>query len=374
MRRGAQSCALGVLLAGCSVPPCHGGAGVTPLPGRGNELPVATTPSENAVPPPIEPATWAALEDALKARRAPKRNAVAYVPQTDAEEQAYRAWIRAAARAAEAGSEPPARAPEGFVLEQALPVGEPRDGGSAAPLGGERKDAAGSSASAIWLLAEHPDRRRGAAALLLRVGEAAPLIVEAPHTFHDMGTLPIAVAVFEVQRARALIINTVHRTTSLDAAGSPAAPIGEGESENEADGAAVASDFAHAARSSLLAAHDELLAVFPKAPAVQLHGFADRNAPDVQVIVSAAGTLADTAEPARALAAIGGLGKVRRYPEEIQALGGTTNVAAKRSRAAGAAFLHFEIARTTRDELVRDIEKRGRFAAAVTTPTPAKAR
>ncbi len=38
-----------------------------------------------------------------------------------------------------------------------------------------------------------------------------PLIVEAPHTFFDRGTLPVALAIFEAQRARALILNTSHR-------------------------------------------------------------------------------------------------------------------------------------------------------------------
>ncbi len=55
----------------------------------------------------------------------------------------------------------------------------------------------------------HAPRR--AAAVVLRVGAAVPLIVEAPHTFFDQGTLPVALAIFEAQRARALIVNTSHR-------------------------------------------------------------------------------------------------------------------------------------------------------------------
>jgi hypothetical protein len=285
---------------------------------------------------------------------------------TDAEEQAYREWVRAVARAAEAGGEPPAIAPDGFVFERVFPIEKSPHGATGGP-GSARSP---GSAGEVWLRAEHPDRRRGAAAILLRSGKARPLLVEAPHTFYDIGTLPLAVAVFEVQRARALIINTVHRKTSIEMASPPAGSAARprpaaGDDDDEPQDAAIASDFAHAPRSSFLSAHEELLGVFSRALALQLHGFADRSAPGVQVIVSAAGTATDTTEAAAALAALVGRDGVRRYPEEIKTLGGTTNVAAKSSRAAGAPFLHLEIARTLRDDLSHDLQKRGRFALAV---------
>lgn len=361
MRRAA-SCILVALLAGCSAP-CTSGAGVTPGAARSSAPPASAKPLDEA--PPFEPERWSVLEDTLNARRTPKRNIIPYVALTDAEDQAYREWVRAAARAAEAGAEPPTVAPDGFVFERIFTITTAAPG-SAGGAG---------SAGEVWLLAEHSDRRRGAAAILLRSGKARPLLVEAPHTFYDIGTLPLAVAVFEVQRARALIINTVHRKTSIEMAGGAAGGAARprppaGDDGDEPGDVSMASDFAHAPRSSFLSAHEELLGVFARALALQLHGFADRSAPGVQIIVSAAGTAADTTEPATALAALVGRDGVRRYPEQIHTLGGTTNVAARSSRAAGAPFLHFELARTLRDDLSHDLQKRGRFAVAVTRDLP----
>ncbi|MCC6556180.1 MAG: hypothetical protein IT372_24735, partial [Polyangiaceae bacterium] len=126
-------------------------------------------------------------EERVLARLEPRRKGgrtLQVVPPDEAEERVHEAWILAAARAARRGGSPPA-APPGFKIA-VIP---------------------GQSA---WLLSEGPERR-GAGALVLRVGEAAPVLVEAPHTFFDQGTLQMAASTYAAQRARALLINTAHR-------------------------------------------------------------------------------------------------------------------------------------------------------------------
>src|SRR5262249_40517025 len=150
---------------------------------------------------------------------------VPYVAPSSAEAAAYGAWVRAAVDAAKQGGRAP-EPPDGFALEH---------------VGGE---------STLWVLEERADRRRGAGAGVLRVGEASGFIVEAPHTFFDMGTLPVAVDAFDVGRARALVVNTVHRYRYRPA--EREAETGEGSEAPEV----VESDVAHAPVSFFLAAHE----------------------------------------------------------------------------------------------------------------------
>ncbi|MGK3992954.1 hypothetical protein [Sorangium sp. So ce1024] len=307
-------------------------------------------------------------------------------PPDDAVDATYVAWVAAAGLAAR-NQQPPPAPPPGFAL-RAIPG---RD---------------------LWVLSEEvkdKERRRGAAAVVLRTGAAAPLLVEAPHTFFDRGTLPIALAVFEVQRARALLINTSHRYGGRpkpgDAAGDDEGAEEGGGEGGEGAGGAVAegettggggpgaggrghggsggaraeesraararlaaslafADVAHAERSFFLSAHRALLQSFPGIPAVQLHGFQDSSAPDAAAIVSAVGPGADLERLLAPLRAAVSDGKVLAYPADINKLGGATNVQARWSRQMGAPFYHVELSRTLRDKLIEDAELRRRFAAA----------
>ncbi|WP_437331573.1 hypothetical protein [Sorangium sp. So ce394] len=313
-------------------------------------------------------------------------------PPNDAEEAAYIMWIAAAGVAAQSRQPPPA-APPGFAL-RAVPG---RD---------------------LWVLSEDDSRRRGAAAVVLRTGAAAPLIVEAPHTFFDQGTLPIALAIFEAQRARALIVNTSHRygggpkpsnavgddegegtggasadeaaaetqatgdgarTAGSGRAGSGVTGAGGGDGVQGAGGGArgdivaargrpaatlAFADVAHAERSFFLSAHRALLQSFPGVPAVQLHGFQDSSAPDAAAIASAVGHGANLERLLAPLRAVVSDGKVLAYPADIKKLGGATNVQARWSRQMGAPFYHLELSRALRDKLLTDEDLRRRFAAA----------
>ncbi|WP_437669070.1 hypothetical protein [Sorangium sp. So ce131] len=389
-------------IAGCSQGVCRcpeSVPGVAPGTGTGTG-PAAVAPEAGAAgtaQPGAEAGTGEqeALDEQIKPLRRGGRRLVAEPPD-DAEEAAYGAWVTAAARAAQ-GRQPPPAAPAGFALR----VVPGRD---------------------LWVLSEDGSRRRGAAAVVLRAGAAAPLIVEAPHTFFDRGTLPIALALFEAQRARALIVNTSHRygggprpgdagpddegaesgSGSADeegagggaqgaggaaqggagatqgAGGGRRGAAGGGERDSGRGGArdddlaarartaaALAfADVAHAERSFFLSAHRALLQSFPGAPAVQLHGFQDSSAPDAAAVVSAVGPGADLDRLLGPLRAAVGDGKVLPYPAEIKKLGGSTNVQARWSRQVGAPFYHVELSRTLRDKLVEDAELRRRFAGA----------
>jgi hypothetical protein len=283
--------------------------------------------------PPAPPSDGApALAERLEALRKGGRHNVEYVPPGRDEEKEYGQWLLAVARAAIAGETPTAAPPPGFVLERVHD---------------------------LWLLAEAPDRRRGAGAVAVRIGAAAPVLVEAPHTFFDMGTLPVALAAFDAGRCRALLVNTVYRYASGE-------PVG-----GDDDGAVhAASDVAHAPSSFFLAAHRALLGLEPRPAAVQLHGFADQRAHGADVILSASATTAPLdAAGARLRSVLGDA--VRLFPAEVSVLGGLTNVQAAASRDAGAPFLHVEMSRTLRDRLTADEALRRRAGAAlVLTPAP----
>ncbi|WP_437751656.1 hypothetical protein [Sorangium sp. So ce1389] len=181
-------------IAGCSQGVCRSIVGSTPgaAPGAGH----------SAAEPVIEAhrdedeGEQGALDEQLAPLRKGGRHLIAEPPD-DAEDVTYVAWVAAAGLAAQSRQPPPA-APPGFALR---------------PVPGRD----------LWVLSDDGPRRRGVAVVVLRAGPAAPLIVEAPHTFFDRGTLPIALAVFQAQRARALIVNTSHRYGGLpkpgDAAG-----------------------------------------------------------------------------------------------------------------------------------------------------------
>lgn len=322
MRR-AMAMGIAIMTAHCSGSCGHeaasSGATPPPLPSGATEPPL---PSVSEGSP--------ALAARLEVLRQGGRRDVPYRPPQPEEELEYEQWVIAVMRAATAGETPTAAPPPGFALERVHDV---------------------------WLLAEEADHRRGAGAVAVRIGGAAPVLVEAPHTFFDMGTLPIALAAFDAGRCRALLVNTVHR----HAAG------GGDEGASEDEGGAV-SDVAHAPSSFFLAAHRALLGLAPAPATVQIHGFADHSARGADVILSASGSSAALDGVAERLRAVLGDG-VRRYPAEVAVLGGLTNVEAAASRAAGAPFLHVEISRTLRDRLVSDDALRRRAGAALVLAT-----
>lgn len=293
--------------------------------------PVALPPPTEAPPDTIIAAKEGHVLDKMKARR--DAAAVRYVPPTSAELEAFGAWFRSVVAAAEADTLGVSQAPLGFELDT-----------SGAPL---------------WLAGERTSHKRGAGAFVVRTGPALNWVVQAPHTFFDVGTLEIAVTCFEVLNARALLINTVRRSNSSKD------DLQHEERAEFARSGEADSDLAHAPRSFFSTAHSTFVQAATSYSALQIHGFRDELLPQVSVVVSAAGTNASAGALARHLQAVLGPEAVRLYPSQVKKLGGTRNAQAQLSKASGSAFIHLELSRTLRNRLKADPEHRHTFAAAL---------
>jgi hypothetical protein len=125
------------------------------------------------------------------------------------------------------------------------------------------------------------------------------------------------------------------------------------------------SDVAHNGDSHFAQAHRGLVAVDPLVTTLQLHGFRDDVAKDVEVIVSAARSTARIESLASALKQLLGESKVKAYPDESKVLGGTQNEQAKASRELKSAFVHLELAASLRQRLAKDDALARAFAQAL---------
>jgi hypothetical protein len=251
--------------------------------------------------------------------QAQKGDARPFVAATPAELAAYGAWFSEVLGSALTDRLPEAAPPPGFA-------GRFTDHGE------------------LWVLAEADDTRRGAGFAAVRPGKSRPFVIEAPHTFFDRGTLEIALAVFERLEARALLVNTMHRSSA-------ATPK---EREDEIRRGTSKSDLAHVEQSFYSTAHAELVRADPDLVSIQIHGFKDEHVPGTAAVVSAAKTRGDAKAVAIALRLALPSMTIRLYPEEVDTLGGTQNRQAELSRAARAPFVHVELSATLRTALNAD--------------------
>jgi hypothetical protein len=206
------------------------------------------------------------------------------------------------------------------------------------------------------LLRESPARRRGGGAFLLRpsvfdprAGQGVDVLVQAPHTFFDVGTLDLACALAGRAHARGLFIDTAHRYLAAPRALDGSFPADVAHEDNS---------LFQAATAGMVEAHDALRVV-------QLHGFAPRDN-DAAVILSDGGVAASPLVlrvRARLGAVIGA--PVLAYPDDTTALGATRNVQGILTRAAGREFLHVELGAELRRELLSSRELRARFLGAL---------
>lgn len=182
-------------------------------------------------------------------------------------------------------------------------------------------------------------RRRGGGAYVFRSGATSRLIVQAPHTFFDEGTLPLACELFARGHGSALFINTSHRNKSA-----PKTPSG-----------VFPADVAHARDSLFQAATEGMLRAraAQKPVVVQLHGFGEREA-EGAVVLSAGVRRLRLANVSAAHAALGRVidGGVLRFPDDQNDLGATTNVQGALVREAGGQFLHVELGAPLRRALL----------------------
>jgi hypothetical protein len=384
---GATLCVVAVLFAsGC-------GAASRPAPGVPASRQAVAPAAVPAAPRLVLPAVPARdmTPERIRAELWPETRA-RYVPMSAPERERLAALVAGLTAAARAGGDVralAARAPEiGFRVEFWRVRGR-----------------------VFWVLLEAQEQRRGAGAYLLRPGPhltAQPeIVLQAPHVFFDRGTGHIATAMFfgwEGQgRARALFVNTVYRYDGVeeraasapaagpardpaaapaDAAGGPAsaaggpasAPSGPASAPSgpaSAPGGPAApethapADVAHAADHAFQAATEAIVRELGQVVVIQLHGFAER--PTRPAIILSSG--AD--EPGALLPALAtGLGavfeRVRRYPEDIDELGGTSNVQGRLlARLPGAHFVHVELSARTRRRLVTTPALLARFALAM---------
>ena len=201
----------------------------------------------------------------------------------------------------------------------------------------------------VVLLRERESSKRGGGAYLFRIASKSRLFVEAPHTFFDEGTLPLACELFQRSLAHALFIETAHRYKSAIATEDGGFPA----------------DVAHSSDSLYQAVTEGVMRATPNARVVQLHGFAARDA-DASIVLSSGekskSTLVDRAQ-ARLVDVLGK--GVLRFPEESVELGATTNVQGDAVRRAGGEFLHVEIVAPLRRDLLSNPQLRASFLAAL---------
>jgi hypothetical protein len=173
---------------------------------------------------------------------------------------------------------------------------------------------------------------------LVRLGAvAAEVLLQAPHSFFDRHTGVIGLELFDRGSFRAFCFNTSHRFGS----------------RASAEDAEPGADAAHNPRSPLSVQTDAVLRAVPDSVIVQLHGFDAQSAPaEVDAIVSAGAERPSDARDAAALA-LGRAGvRARRYPEEIDVLGGTGNAQGKLVAARAGGFVHVELSLAARQRLL----------------------
>jgi hypothetical protein len=223
------------------------------------------------------------------------------------------------------------------------------------------------------LLREQQQRRRGGGVYVFRPDAASRLAVQAPHTFFDEGTLPLACELFARGGARALFVETAHRYKAA-----PQTPSG-----------AFPADVAHARDSFFQAATEGLVRGAKPMMVVQLHGFGEREpneagAAPVQAAVISTG-IRMNGQPLVAHAAIAlsrvlasdataaALGTVARFPDDYGELGATTNVQGTLVRDEGSHFLHLELGAPLRRRLLDDGAFRASFLATLADVVATKA-
>lgn len=331
--------ALGVavwLLQACARQGCDAGT----APGTQRPMQTENKPAPPRAPAAREPAAKVDSQEVnvlqkIKARRSAA--GVRYVSPNSSELEVFEGWFRALVEGAEATTAPEGAAPAGFELDAAD-----------APL---------------WIAGERVTERRGAGAYMLRAGVASRWVVQAPHTFFDVGTLEIALDCFHALNARALFVNTVRRSNVGGEA------LEQEERAELARSGEAGSDLAHAPHSFFTTAHAVLARAAPAYAVLQIHGFRDELLPGVSAVVSAAGTNASVNALSRQLRAVLGPDAVRLYPSEVRKLGGTRNVQAQLSKREGAAFIHLELSRTLRQRLRAEPELARTFHEAIRAGT-----
>ena len=189
-------------------------------------------------------------------------------------------------------------------------------------------------------------------AYVFRMGpttEGREIVLQAPHSFFDVGTGEIALETFlrAGEQARALFVNTLHRHMQAD-----------GRKEHLAyDPADVAHNRDHPfsrATQGIALAYEDLLVV-------QIHGFGQsreiEGVPAAEVVTSSGDPEQSGAHALRVQQELQNRldVAVARFPEDTRSLGATTNMQkAALEGYPGADFLHLELSKDLRSRLRAD--------------------
>lgn len=185
---------------------------------------------------------------------------------------------------------------------------------------------------------ERPSSLRGNGIYVLRCGDAAPLALQAPHSYFDLNTATVAYKAFRKLKARFLLMNTVQRYRGR-------------QMEVVTDDAHPA-DMAHNPRGMFQAAHLGMLAAAPQTLFVQLHGF-DSSWRDVDVVLSDGRVEPQVFSQRLANAWKDASLRIAVFGRQFQGLGAMTNSQAQATHAVGGRFLHIELSLELRREMVR---------------------
>jgi hypothetical protein len=205
-------------------------------------------------------------------------------------------------------------------------------------------------------------QRKGGGVYIIRQGTVRrERLVQVPHSFFDMGTLEIGIALANAAQARALFVNTVHRYQG----GKPPAPDDE-------DRESAPADLAHQDATFFQRLTRSALTTLPQLQVIQVHGFGDGTVPgcaQAAVVVSPGAATAGMPEAARVTArlqALFGRERVLLYPRDTRKFGAQTNVQGQAvAQIRGATFLHLELSRALRLRMQSDNALRRAFVAAV---------
>lgn len=201
--------------------------------------------------------------------------------------------------------------------------------------------------TAVHVLHEAPDRREGRGLFAFHRSARGGNVLQIPHSFKDLRTREIGLALFDEGAFLAAAWNTVPRSAPGASLKSPA-------------------DMAHQPASYFSAFTRALTRAVHPLRVLQLHGFdASRRKGGAAAIVSNGSRFSDDAlrDFARCLERRSGL-QSAVFPDEVNELGGTRNAqAAIVSRRTGQRFIHLEMDRNLRERLVTDAAVRAKLIA-----------
>ncbi|WP_096330927.1 hypothetical protein [Nannocystis exedens] len=246
----------------------------------------------------------------------------------------------------------------------AAPTPEPEALGELAWAAGYEVHAWYVSGQRLLAAVEPRTQQTGGGAYLVRVADDAaaaaerPVILQAPHAFHDLGTerIALALALRGDGWPRALFVNTVHRYLDTDG------------QRRERD--AAPADPCHNPQHLFSIATAAALDVMPRAEVVQLHGFSEDDDPlGPAAVVSAGDRVAATARTREVAQRLrGALGiEVAVFPDDRTRLGATSNAQGRLVRARGgvARFVHLELSHELRRRIQRDARALANLAEAL---------